>query len=611
MISDDKVEEIRSANDIVSVVQGYITLKKRGQNWIGLCPFHTEKTPSFNVNAQRQIFKCFGCGKGGNVFSFVAEMEKIGYGDAIRQLAERAGIALPRYTRNAREDEPSEAELIAQANAFARDFFYQQLTNQHSSAANAARDYLYGRGYGDEIIDTYLLGYAPDGWEGLTDAVRRAGLSLPIFLKAGLLKEGRETGRPYDAFRHRVIFPIRNLSGRVVAFGGRTLRGVESGEPAAAHSVSRESVATESGNAEAKYINSPETVIYTKGRELFGLYEAKNEIRKQDQAILVEGYTDCLSLVKSGVRIAVASLGTSLTQEQARLLARFTPNVCIFYDGDNAGLNASRRAIDVLLTVGAAPRVMMQPPDDDPDTFIQKYGSSEVWNLVNGALSPVEFQMALAARTNAPLRESVRALVESAALIGSPVDREVFLQTVSNKTGIGTDSLLQEMARTRRASDTNVSAPAKRTWPAAGALTDLTRVLVAEPTIRPVIFEQWRPVRLTDAKLEAVLDTLYEEWAGGEMAQAERILHAFADPEVRDYLSDCLMEAVNDGDQDADKKLEIKKQVALDCVKKLAADQIKQEIAELKSRLVGAGAQEAELLARLQELKRREKELRG
>jgi DNA primase len=652
MISEDKVEEIRAANDIVAVVQGYVTLKKRGHNWIGLCPFHTEKSPSFNVNPQRQIFKCFGCGKGGNVFSFIAEMEKINYGEAIRVLAERSGIPLPRFTKSTRDDEPSEAELIAQANAFARDYFFQQLTRGETASAKSAREYVQGRGYGDDVIENYMLGYAPDGWEGLTEAARRAGLGLAIFVKAGLLKEGRETQRPYDAFRHRIMFPIRNLSGRVIAFGGRTLRGhtlpyppvnggetesggvraprsaeelpsptslqaegrlnpAGSGDPARGNAPPPAPPSELGGNQEAKYINSPETAIYTKGRELFGLFEAKQDIRKQDQAILVEGYTDCLSLVKAGVKIAVASLGTSLTQEQAKLVTRFTPNVFIFYDGDAAGLNAARRAIDVLLSVGAFPRVMISAADDDPDSFVQKHGSAEVWNLLNAALSPVEFQMQLAQKSKAPLREAVQQLIVSATMIASPVDRDVFLQQVSNKTGIGTESLLQEMARTRRPEQTTIARPAAVIWPQAGALADLTRILVAEPTIRPLIFPQWRPTGLSDAKLEAVIDALYEEWTTGEMAQAEKILDAFPDPVVRDYLSECLMDAVEDTDQAADKKLAVRTQMAQDCIKKLEADKVQEEIDALKRELATIPDDQGryELLRRQEELRKRQQEL--
>jgi DNA primase len=365
------------------------------------------------------------------------------------------------------------------------------------------------------------------------------------------------------------------------------------------------------GNQEAKYINSPETAIYTKGRELFGLFEAKQDIRKQDQAILVEGYTDCLSLVKAGVKIAVASLGTSLTQEQAKLVTRFTPNVFIFYDGDAAGLNAARRAIDVLLSVGAFPRVMISAADDDPDSFVQKHGSAEVWNLLNAALSPVEFQMQLAQKSKAPLREAVQQLIVSATMIASPVDRDVFLQQVSNKTGIGTESLLQEMARTRRPEQTTIARPAAVIWPQAGALADLTRILVAEPTIRPLIFPQWRPTGLSDAKLEAVIDALYEEWTTGEMAQAEKILDAFPDPVVRDYLSECLMDAVEDTDQAADKKLAVRTQMAQDCIKKLEADKVQEEIDALKRELATIPDDQGryELLRRQEELRKRQQEL--
>ena len=212
-IPEDKIEEVRAATDILSVVQGYVALKKRGQNWFGLCPFHTEDSPSFSVHQGKQIFRCFGCGKGGNVFGFLMEIERVSFMEAVRMLAEKAGIELPQ-TRKEDDDEPSESELLIRANTLARDFFYQQLVNETSVGAREAKAYLQSRGYGKDVIERFLIGYAPDTWESLAEHARAAGIPLATMIQAGLLKESKEKGRAYDSFRHRVIFPLRNLAGR-------------------------------------------------------------------------------------------------------------------------------------------------------------------------------------------------------------------------------------------------------------------------------------------------------------------------------------------------------------------------------------------------------------
>ena len=232
------MKKLRAVTDIVSVVQQYVSLKKKGQNYFGLCPFHQENSPSFSVHPGRGIFRCFGCGKGGNVFGFLMEVERITFFEAVKLLAEKAGIKLPTY-KEATDEGPSESELLIRGNGMAKDFFHQQLINAKSAGAQDAKAYLAGRGYGNDVIERFTLGYAPDAWESLAEHARASNFPLPVLVKAGLLKEGSQTGKPYDAFRHRVMFPIRNLAGRVIGFGGRRLR--EEAE----------------GPDSAKYINSP------------------------------------------------------------------------------------------------------------------------------------------------------------------------------------------------------------------------------------------------------------------------------------------------------------------------------------------------------------------
>lgn len=586
-IPQDKIEDVRAASDILSVVQSYVALKRRGQNWFGLCPFHHEDTPSFSVNPGKQIFHCFGCGKGGNVFSFIMETERVTFTEAVRMMAERAGIPMPAMSSASEADE-SEAELLVRANGLARDFFHDQLVNSEADGAKEARDYLNARGYGSEVIERFLLGYAPDGWDGLSNFARSSGIPQFIYTQAGLLKEKEEGSRPYDAFRHRIMFPIRNLAGRVIAFGGRRLREEEP----------------------AKYINSPETAVYRKGRELFGLWEARDAIRKRDEAILVEGYTDCLSLVMAGVGIAVASLGTALTDNQARLLKRFTGKVYILYDGDMAGLNAARRAIDVLVSVGAAPKVIVLPAEEDPDSYVRKHGGDAILALRETAFSPVEFQLYLAKRTKTPLAEAAKELMATAAAMDSPVDQDVFLREIAAKTGISLDALRDELSRARTAPKNSGRAAEQPIWPAPGPLASLARVLVRRPELRQIAFEEWSFGKIEDGQLRDLFKALYEAWKADDAREPETLLDLFPDPPLRDFVAHCLYEEL--GEVDADKAIEIDRRVAMDCIRSLEADRLREEIASLKGRLAQSkdSSETGELMQQMQTIMRREKELR-
>ncbi|HEY3295012.1 MAG TPA: DNA primase [bacterium] len=585
-IPEHKIEEVRSATDILTVVQGYVALKKRGQNWFGLCPWHAETQGSFSVHTGKQIFHCFSCGRGGNVFSFLMEMERVSFTEAVKMLAERAGIELPAM-RGGSDEEESESEQLVKANGLARDFFYKQLTDGRSAGAEEARRYLESRGYGSAVIERYLLGYAPDSWDEFTKFARSTGIPTTVFLQAGLLKE--KDGRYYDAYRHRIIFPIRNLAGRVIAFGGRRLR----------------------DEAEtAKYINSPESAVYRKGRELFGLWEARNDIRTREEAMLVEGYTDCLSLVMAGVSTAVASLGTALTENQARLVKRFAQNVYILYDGDNAGLGAARRAIDVLLAAGTSPRVIVLPPEEDPDSYVRKHGGEAVWKLKNeSALSPAEFQLLLAKHSGRNASEAARRLVESAALIESPVEQDVFLREAAEQTGVSLDAMRRELDRSRAPirQDSQQVTPPRTNWPPPGILTDLARTLIRRPELRPVAFANWASLRIEDPTMRELFKVMYEEWRHGDGREPVALLDVFVEPPLRDFVSDSLFESGES--EDADRALDADRQFVLDSLRNLEADRVREELADLKRRLTKS-PDDMDLLTQMQNLMKKEKELR-
>jgi DNA primase len=362
LLDRQTVDDLRAQADIVRVVSGYVTLRKRGANYLACCPFHSEKTPSFNVHPGKQVFKCFGCGIGGDVFTFVMRMENVGFAEAVRIVAEVCGLPLPEarpaappaHGKGAHQEgalpEAEERERLLRLHELALRFFQSQLA---APEHYAAREYLARREVASSTIATLGLGYAPDRWDALLNFLRGHGASLTDLERSGLITPRESGSGGYDRFRGRVMFPIADSQGRVVAFGGRTL-----------------------GDGEPKYLNSPETPLYVKGKHLFGLHLAKEAIRRSGFAILVEGYMDFLRLYQEGVHNVVATLGTALTEAQVRQLRRYleTPKVVINFDSDRAGQAATRRGFELLLEQGFRVNVLHLPEGKDPDDFVRAQG---------------------------------------------------------------------------------------------------------------------------------------------------------------------------------------------------------------------------------------------
>ncbi|HJR06371.1 MAG TPA: DNA primase [Pyrinomonadaceae bacterium] len=357
------IDDLRRQADIVRVVQDYVSLKKKGANWMACCPFHQEKTPSFSVSPSKDIFYCFSCQKGGSVFNFVMEMERVSFPEAIKIVAEKVNMPLPAMQDDSRyEARRKEADEVVELNSWALEW-WEQMLMEGGAESKAARDYIEGRGITEETRKTFRLGYAPDSWDGLSAYLKRKGASAGQIERSGLVVK-KDAGGFYDRFRGRVIFPVLDAQGRAVAFGGRVMA---TGEP--------------------KYLNSPETAAYTKGRHLYGLHQTRDEIRRKKFAILVEGYLDLIVPYQFGVRNAVASLGTALTPEQAKLLGRFARRVVVNYDGDRAGVSAAKRAIETLLAEDFDIKVLVLPEGADPDEFIKAAGV-EAYNERRGAALP-------------------------------------------------------------------------------------------------------------------------------------------------------------------------------------------------------------------------------
>jgi DNA primase len=419
--SADLVEEVRAANDIVAVIGGYVRLRKAGRHYKGLCPFHKEKTPSFHVSPERQTFHCFGCGKGGDVFRFLMEIEGVRFPDALRTLAERGGVRIPERT-DWRVTEKRE-RLYAVLDAAAR--FYR--ASLKSPAAAAAKRFLEERRLSAEVAERFGLGYAPSGWRTFRERARAEGFTDEELTDAGLLVP-RPEGTPYDRFRDRLLFPIQNVGGRTIGFGGRIL-----------------------GEGEPKYLNSPETELFRKGEGLYGLSITRSDIRREGTAVLVEGYTDLLALFQAGFRNAVAPLGTAFTPAQARLLANYTDKVVVLFDGDEAGLKATLRSLATLAGEGLSPTIAELPAGSDPDEVIRRDGGGALKERIDRAEPLVPF---LIDRVHRGDRESgVRALIEVLVPMRDELRLALLIREAHERTGVPEEVLHREVARLRKGAD--------------------------------------------------------------------------------------------------------------------------------------------------------------
>jgi len=410
-IPESKIEEIRSTASIVDVISGYVQLRKRGRNYLGLCPFHSEKTPSFTVSEDKQIYHCFGCHAGGNVFKFLMDYEKISFIESVQELAAQLGIDIE-YESSPGAEKQSEQEVFYDINTEAAKYFYNNLHN--SDEGEIVRKYLQERKIKTQTIKTFGLGYALRGWENFLNFAKENKLNIEKIVELGILIKN-DDGRHHDRFAGRLIFPIFSPNGRVVAFAGRVLDEREKG---------------------AKYLNSPESLIYIKGRILYGLSFAKDEIRKLDKAILVEGYMDLISLFQAGIKNVVAVSGTALTEEQVQLLSRYTKNVVLLFDADTAGIKASMRSIELLLKKDVEVKIAALPGGEDPDSFINNYGKEKFEEIISYAQNFLEYQSGYFEKQGmfndpAKMTEAIRELVKSAALINDELKRNLLIKTIA------------------------------------------------------------------------------------------------------------------------------------------------------------------------------------
>ncbi|MFM1793554.1 MAG: hypothetical protein RLZZ252_1908 [Bacteroidota bacterium] len=464
MITEQSIQHLLSVVPIDEVVGDYVSLRKSGSRYKAPCPFHNEKTPSFVVSPSLGIYKCFGCQKGGNAIQFLMDIDNLSFAESARILANRYGITLEETRTTEDQDNYKEKQLhresIQAAVDFAADYFQQQL-HETEEGTSIALPYFRERGFTQETIKKWQLGYNPEAWESLTTAAMQKGYKSDFLLEAGLIKQ-RDNGSFYDLFRHRVIFPIHSVVGKVIGFGGRKM-----------------------GNADnaPKYVNSPETELYKKSEVLFGVFQAKNSIKKRDKVLLCEGYTDVITLHQNGVDNAVASSGTALTPGQIKLVKRFTENVTVIYDGDPAGIKASLRGIDLLLEEDLNVRVVLLPEGEDPDSYCQQLGGEEFARFIDqNEKTFIVFKAELLLKETAgdPLKKSdaVKEILKSVSLIKDGLKRSTLVQQLATVCQMEEVILSAELGKLLR------KEKLKESQQLLNNVTQSTQELVSEPKIQ-------------------------------------------------------------------------------------------------------------------------------
>ena len=496
--SDDFLDELSARCDIYDVVSRYVTLKKSGANWFGLCPFHTEKTGSFSVNTEKQIYHCFGCGAGGSVYNFIMQIENLTFPEAVEFLANQAGVPLPVQDTDFHDNRKRLQEL----NREAARFFFNTL---HSPEGQVGYDYLIRRGLRPATIRRYGLGFAPDSWDSLMNAMTAKGYTKSELRELGLVKANSKGGF-YDQFRNRVMFPIIDIRGNVIAFGGRVM-----------------------DDSKPKYLNSPETKLFSKSHNLFSLNFAKKKAGRR--LILAEGYMDVIALNQAGFTEAVASLGTSLTQDQARLIKRFADEVVISYDADAAGQNAASRAAEILKPADLKVRILKIPGAKDPDEFIREHGREAFANLLERSEDHMEFTLerirsGFDMETDEGRVGFLREAAKTLARLSSPIEREIYASRAAESGNVSKEALLSEIERCRRSYAKRAKSEENRRL--------LSPEKTAQPTDRSLRYADMRTARAE----EGIVALLYRDPAYADTLAAAGISETdFTSPFLQKILS--------------------------------------------------------------------------
>lgn len=528
MIPEGVLSQIQGRVDIVEIISGFAPLRRAGRNFKAPCPFHHEKTPSFMVNPDKQIFHCFGCGAGGNVFGFLMKAEKKDFLEVVESLAERTGVELPK-AKNFSPENARRSELLVKANQSALEFYHKTLLERPE--AEAAREYLKIRGFGSAAIENFKLGYAPEAWDSLCRALKDHH-SESLLEKAGLAIPRKEGGGFYDRFRKRIIFPIFDMKGICVAFGGRVL-----------------------DDSLPKYLNSPETEIYTKGRHLYGLHQARTAIRQKDSVIVVEGYMDLVACHQAGIENVAASLGTALTSEQARLLKRHTLKAVILYDADKAGELATLRGLEIFLEEGMEVKVVRLPEGHDPDSYVKSFGRECFDEALKNALSLFDYKLNLLRQSHGDSLEGrVKIANEMVGLFGkieNQILRSALLKELSLRLSMPEEALTAE-AKKSRGQLKNF----KEQGSAAQGARTVRQIPMIERQVLGLILESeefWREARET-LTLEDFENSAVRKILGSVLAEtlphAAELMNSFKDdPETVEVLAQACAETESMSDK--------------------------------------------------------------
>ena len=522
-IPETVIDQVRLSIDIVDVVGDHVALTRRGKSFVGLCPFHDDSTPSLNVSQEKQIYKCFACGAGGNSFTFLRDIETISFIEAVRQLADRAGIALP----DAKPADPDQQEVFDQlyrANELAVKYFHHLLT-QDEKAADAMA-YLENRGINRDVIDAFSLGYAPDQWDGFLQVATRRDFSPQILERAGLVLANQKGSGFYDRFRNRITFPIHAATGRPVAFGARAL------DP----------------NEQAKYINSPETPVYNKSATLYGLWRDRDAIRDAGVALVVEGYMDLIALTQHGIENAVASSGTALTTDHARLLRRYAPKTILVFDGDTAGATAAMRGIGSLFEVGLEVRVVTLPEDHDPDSYVRAHGPDGFLSLTENAAPAIDFLMEQFAQRDdlSTIDGKTRTAHALAELVGRIKDnalKQFLIKDIAEKIGIDEETLIsitQTQRRSTRSQNGQAEPEPYDTRPRSER--ELLTFLMQHPETADSVFNQISPDNFTNSAYRQIATMIAQNRQQKQSIEAAHLINQCNDDRLSRILTHLSLE---------------------------------------------------------------------
>jgi DNA primase len=531
------IDDLKDRADLVRIIEPYAALKKKGANWMGCCPFHQEKTPSFSVSPNKGFYKCFGCGKGGNAFTFLMEMEGLNFPEAIQRVAEISGVPLPepvddqqfQKTKKRREEKKKLSDQVIELNQIALEFWEAELQSK-SKKAREAREYLEGRGIDAETQKQFHIGFSPDSWDSLLNHLKEKGADEKLIEQSGLVSVNEEKERVFDRFRGRIMFPVLDVNGNPIAFGARAM-----------------------GDDQPKYLNSPETPAYVKGEHLYGLFQAKDEIRKKKFAILVEGYLDLIALVQHGIKNVAASLGTAFTPEQSKLLGRFAKKVVINYDGDVAGIGAARRAVEILLPNDFEIKVLVLPDGKDPDDFVREHGA-ERYNLARGKAVPyLDFVLksSMQGRSLSNAKQKAEAIEEVLPVLSdikNPIQkRESFDQAMNffrvESTGLKRDLWLAVKQGSKVGSET-LKKQVKRATAAKITVAEqqLLELLVYDRELQDKVLPLLEETDYEELATAPVFQALFEINSKGEDVTLERLTELTGDDEVlHDFLPVLMM----------------------------------------------------------------------